>query len=148
MDENRIYTELKTIGERLTVHTTILNEVIKPDIEEIKTRVGIQNGRVAVLEKRVDARDIICGVVQDGKKKLSVNLRWVLGISIPTILTCIGLFFAAQRYLPNKSKPMLIFEKIDSTHIKMAPLIMRGDSGYTIDTINAVYLNISNLDEL
>ena len=146
---NEIKKSVSHIGEQSSAHTIILNEVIKPDVTEIKEHLVKQNNRIYKLEKRVDARDIVCGEIQKGKDKSLVNWKWAVGISIPTLLTCIGLLYAGNKYLPDKSeKPMLIFEKIDSSHIKMAPLIMRVEGGYTIDTVNAVYLNISNLDKL
>jgi hypothetical protein len=78
-------------------HTTILDQVIRPDINEIKEHLIRQNGRIGRGENAVSEIKSNCAAVQKSKMEISdkvhsTTIRWVMimGLIITVINVVVG----------------------------------------------------------
>jgi len=136
MDEPRLYAALEDINIRLTAHTTILNEVLKPQIDKIEKHLDVQNGRVAKLEKRVDERDIICGNIQESKKNSVIRTRWI----VTSIIAVGGLIIAALKVFPNK-ETHVVYVPITDSIVRITPIKIR-NGNRVVDSVSIHYFDV------
>ena len=138
MDETRLYAAIEDINIRLTAHTTILNEVLKPQIDKIEKHLEVQNGRVGKLEDRVNERDVVCGIVQYGKIITATRMRWI----VTSIIAVGALIITALKVFPNK-ETHVVYVPITDTIVKITPIKVRhGDK--IIDSVSIHYFDIND----
>jgi len=147
MTNQQIYNELKDINIHLSAHTTILNEVMKPQLDEIVKQNKIRNGRIEDLEEKVAERELFCGLTQGNKKTVIENKREKLSNSFKTVMALIGitgLVFAVNKAWPSKPvKEIIMMKQINDSTVVVSPATkIRAAEPYQIDTLSILYFDI------
>jgi tetrahydromethanopterin S-methyltransferase subunit B len=93
-DKDFIHLSISGVNARMDAN----HEIVNLQLTGINEKLTKQNGRVAKLEERVDARDTICATVQAVKSDNEKSKYWkVIGYVIGTailasLITNIGIF--------------------------------------------------------
>ena len=125
MTDQEIYAKLEDINVHLSAHTTIMNEVLKPQLDEIVEQNKIRNGRIQKLVYKVVARDMICVAVQDGKiKRVNSFWKW-FSASLVIAGIIAGILVKTKR---NVAPIEFYYQKNDST-VYIPKMYIRGDHG-------------------
>ena len=142
MSNQEVYeflTDFKTeVKAELMAHTTILDEVIRPDIKGIKDHLEKQNGRIAKAEDAIRERNIVCTAVQQAKERRNNNYKWY----VVTSIMFLGLLVGAIKMFPAKAVPArIIYVPVSDSIVKIKPIRLRNLNGTTIDSFHIDYLN-------
>ena len=145
MDE-KFYSAISEIKERLSAHTVLLAEIRK-DNSEINETLKIQNGSIKELKiDKVNCQNDIaniernCAKVQDMKKEKKSDLFKTVTI----IIAVVGLLFTGYKLFPNATeKQVFVVKQINDSLMVISPGVkMRSPTSFDLDTINKVYFDI------
>jgi len=142
MENDELYNflhEFKTeVKAELMAHATILDEVIRPDIKDIKDHLARQNGRIAKAEDAIRERNIVCSAIQQGKERRNTNYKWY----VVTSIMFLGLLIGAMTKFPIKAAPArIIYVPVSDSIVSIKPIRLRNLNGTTIDSFHIDYLN-------
>lgn len=116
------------------------------ELKKVSDAVGEKEkdilGKITGVEKKVDARDLICTKVQEGKSNHVLNNRWVFMAA----MALLGFLFTALNFInraqsaPEKVPVELFYSKNDSV-LYIPKIYFR--SGDSLREVSVQYYNIS-----
>ena len=121
-DYKAIIDKLSEIKAELNANITIIDDVIKPRLDEIIQHQKTTNGRVTKTEGCINELQLIvekgvlkCEFIQDAKARAVVRNRWIIGTLLVVIGLLSGMFYKTKQY--QEVPVELIYRKTDSTFI-------------------------------
>jgi hypothetical protein len=116
-------------------------------LDEIVEQNKVRNGKIEVLEKKVEERELFCGFTQGNKKTVIEKKREKLSNSFKIVMALIGitgLVFTVNKAWPSKPvKEIIMMKQINDSTVVVSPATkIRAAEPYQIDTLSILYFDI------
>lgn len=138
IEENRIYSELTSIKERLSAHTVIMNEILTPSIAKIEAHLTLQNGDMGNAKKDIIEIKTNCAAVQRGKDKSNATFWKIL----TAIITISGIILAITVKKANNKMPIELFYQVSDSTLHVPRMYFRDEKTQDLKEVSIDYFNI------